>query len=198
MSTKPTSRPFNIEGEVGSAIRLLFDGLTDSQNAISKLAQNHSNTVQNVSLIQAIVQQVGSTATAITVLKQVHLWLDAYNSITGQFTSSQPASTDLSDSQAMARYAYVNVTTANYAMTTADRIVGINYAAPVSITLPDAMQMTPGTMIVVKDESGAADTNNITLMPVAGQTIEGAATQVLNVGYDVRRMYSNGSSWFLF
>ena len=61
---------------------------------------------------------------------------------------------------------YTAITTATYAITDAELVVGtnifgVNYAGAVAITLPDNISSTK--IIVVNDESGAAGANNITL-----------------------------------
>ena len=72
-------------------------------------------------------------------------------------------------------------------------IVGVNFSGAVSLTLP-AVQS--GRIIHIKDESGAAATNNITITPASG-TIDGAASIVLNISYGAYTLYSNGSNWFV-
>ncbi len=99
---------------------------------------------------------------------------------------------------AVSTVSYHSVTSSSYSATATDRIIGVNFAGAVAITLISAASVAAGTVVTVKDESGSAATNNITVSPQGGQTIEGAASQVLNANYDVRRMYSNGSTkWFL-
>jgi hypothetical protein len=55
-----------------------------------------------------------------------------------------------------------------------------------------------GRIIIVKDESGAAATNNITIATEGAETIDGAATQVITANYGVGRFYSDGTNWFSF
>ena len=152
-----------------------------------------------------------------------HEFLTAYNAATGTFSAAQPAFTDISGvattgqigtgTPAAGKYVdggtgawtalpvvnnYHSVTSASYSSTASDRIIGVNYAGSVSVSLINASSVPPGTIIVVKDESGNAGTNNITINPQSGQTIEGASNQLIVSGYDDRRMYSNGSNaWFL-
>jgi len=61
---------------------------------------------------------------------------------------------------------YTAITTDTYAITDAELVVGtnifgVNYAGAVAITLPDNIASTK--IIVVNDESGDSNTNNITL-----------------------------------
>jgi hypothetical protein len=99
---------------------------------------------------------------------------------------------NIPDYTGSAAVAYHQVTSASYAASAGDRTIGVNYAGAVAITLASAASVPAGAVVVVKDESGNAGTNNITISP----SIDGV-TQVLKVGYDVRRMYSNGTNWFL-
>ncbi len=51
---------------------------------------------------------------------------------------------------------------------------------------------------LIKDESGGAATNNITIATTSSQTIDGASTKVINTNYGVARVFSNGSNWFTY
>ena len=65
----------------------------------------------------------------------------------------------------------------------------------ITITLPDATSTT-GTF-VVKDESGGAATNNITLAMQGSQKFDGSTTHpVISANYGFLCFYSNGSNWF--
>lgn len=75
----------------------------------------------------------------------------------------------------------------------ADYYVGVtSTAAPRTITLPAARD---GRVIIVKDQSGAAGTNNITVVPASG-TIDGAANYVINSNYGLKGFISDGTNWF--
>lgn len=67
--------------------------------------------------------------------------------------------------------------------------------APRTITLPTAIG-APGKLYIIKDESGVAATNNITVATTSGQTIDNAASKSLNTNYGFLRVYSNGANWF--
>lgn len=72
------------------------------------------------------------------------------------------------------------VTTTPYTATASDEVLLINMAvaSAVSIFLPNSAAYK---RYVIKDLKGDAGTNNVTITPFAGQTIDGAATLVLNV-----------------
>lgn len=65
-----------------------------------------------------------------------------------------------------------------------------------TVTLKDATTLDSGQTYVIKDEAGTAGTNNITIATTGGQTIDGAATKVINTNYGSMKLYSNGSNWY--
>jgi hypothetical protein len=50
---------------------------------------------------------------------------------------------------------------------------------------------------MIKDESGSAATNNITISTEGSENIDGATTAVLAEDYGNRTIYSDGSNWFI-
>jgi hypothetical protein len=64
-----------------------------------------------------------------------------------------------------------------------------------TVTLPLAGGMT-NHVYVIKDESGAAATYNITINAAGGGTIDGTSSKVINTNYGVIEVYSNGSQYF--
>jgi hypothetical protein len=92
------------------------------------------------------------------------------------------------------------ISDANYTVSSNDDII-VGYATLTAarvVTLPDAISPA-ARYLVVKDESGACSViNTLTLTPVGGQTVDGAATKVINVAYGVARLYNNGVNWFTF
>lgn len=86
--------------------------------------------------------------------------------------------------------------TLNYTALSSDRrICYTALAAARTVTLPAASSMT-GKVITVKDEAGAAATNNITVSVASAGTIDGASTSVINTNYGFKTYYSNGTQWF--
>ena len=80
-------------------------------------------------------------------------------------------------------------------------IVGVtSTAAARTVTLATAlMNDSPDArVVIVKDESGAAGTNNITVATEGSETIDGSATVVISANYGVARLYSDGANWFTF
>ena len=78
-------------------------------------------------------------------------------------------------------------------------IIGVtSTAAARTITLPLANSVPAGWQTTIKDESGGALTNNITIARAGSDTIDGAASNVIALNYGSRTLYSDGvSKWFL-
>jgi len=91
--------------------------------------------------------------------------------------------------------AYVPVTGAAYSAKAGDRVIGINRAGAVTVTLPTA-EARPGCACTIKDESGAAATNNITIATEGSETIDGSATDTIRFNYGAKTYYSDGANWF--
>ena len=90
---------------------------------------------------------------------------------------------------------HVTVTSATYTGKAGDRMIGVNRAGAVTVTLPTA-QLRPGRRYAVKDEFGAAATNNITVATEGSETIDGSATDTISDNYGSKTYYSDGSNWF--
>lgn len=70
-------------------------------------------------------------------------------------------------------------------------------AAAYTLTLKTA-DMIAGRMYIVMDESGAANTHNITIDTEGAELINGAASVAITTAYGAKHVYSNGSNWFAF
>ena len=65
-----------------------------------------------------------------------------------------------------------------------------------TITLPAIAAMAAGAVLVIKDESGAATTYDITIDGNASETIDGAGTLVIDANYGSARLIARGTAWF--
>lgn len=85
----------------------------------------------------------------------------------------------------------------DYYLTGAEYLVSItNTGAPRTVHLPPAADTT-GQVFVIKDESGGAGTNNITVQPGdSGETLDGAASVAISTNYDKLYVYSDGTNYF--
>jgi len=77
-----------------------------------------------------------------------------------------------------------------YTALSTDYVLAVSVAAPANIILP----VSPlGTVFVVKDSDGDAQTNPITV--TASTTIDGAASYVINVNYASITLVFTGTEW---
>lgn len=65
-----------------------------------------------------------------------------------------------------------------------------------TIALPLAATAGSGKIFIIKDESGSAGTNNLTIDPNSVETIDGALTYVISTNYGKATIYSDGTNWF--
>jgi hypothetical protein len=84
-----------------------------------------------------------------------------------------------------------NVNTTPYNVLTSDYMMSVNVGGASSVVLPISVT---GTVFVVKDDSGVASVNNITIT-ATGANIDGVASQVINVNRGSFTMVFNGSQW---
>ena len=100
-----------------------------------------------------------------------------------------------------------NVTTvsaATYDLLVDDKILHVTYTttgAVTSLTLPTAQcddASDYGRVITIKDAAGNSNTNNITVDTEGSETIDGAATLVLDVDYVSYDLYCENDDWFLY
>ena len=85
-----------------------------------------------------------------------------------------------------------NVTTTPFNVVLGDYFLAVNVAGPASVVLPAAAPI--GTVFVVKDTSGLAATNNITIT-ATGSTIDGAANFVLATNYGSVTFVRTSTEW---
>lgn len=84
------------------------------------------------------------------------------------------------------------VTTPEYTATAEDYFLCVDTAtAPVAITLPTGIL---GTVYIVKDCTGNADTNNITVAGTGGESVD-SSTATINTPYGSLSFIFNGTEW---
>jgi len=66
---------------------------------------------------------------------------------------------------------------------------------PVSITMPGLH--IDGTIFEIKDKTGTANTNNITVTSLDGDLIDNSASFVMNVNWQALTLISDGVNWFV-
>lgn len=110
-------------------------------------------------------------------------------------TLAQGTSDGFLDFECGFRFDHTVVTGSSYAVDTGfpDYFVFINFAGAVAITLPPP---TNGRQVSIKDISGLAATNVITVLPNSGELIDGQSSQLLNTNYAGKVFCSDGNNWF--
>ena len=75
----------------------------------------------------------------------------------------------------------ITTVTGNYSITLDDYFLAVlNTNSPWTLTLPLSADIPNGKTFIVKDESGGAGANNITVQATAPETIDGQASKVIN------------------
>ena len=77
-----------------------------------------------------------------------------------------------------------------------DVILGVSGTSAIDIRLPSAGDYSAGQNFTVKDESGAANIKNITILASGSQTIDGVASIILESPFAAVNIYSNGTDKF--
>jgi len=95
-------------------------------------------------------------------------------------------------------YAYTNVNSTPYVVLTTDLYLSVDSSGgAITVQLPNAA--TSGKVYIVKDRTGSAATNNITVTTVGGAVnIDGATTFVMNTAYESINVIGNGSTYEIF
>lgn len=81
--------------------------------------------------------------------------------------------------------------------TVADMYIGCNTAAAVAVNLPAAATAGAGKMYIIKDETGQALTNNITITPNGSEKIDTAGNYVIANNFQSITLVCDGSNWFI-
>jgi len=87
---------------------------------------------------------------------------------------------------------------ANYNIIKSDCYIGVtSTSAARSLTLPPIISVFLNAMMIIKDESGGAAANNITINCFGADTIEGVTNKIINSNYGVLRLVRGPTQWFL-
>lgn len=91
------------------------------------------------------------------------------------------------------------VTSASYTILATDTLVGVNYAGDVTLTLPEiggAEDPGEGNLLIIKDESGEAGNNNITVNCSGSDTMDGTVftSATLDTDGQAIKIYHDGTS----
>lgn len=107
--------------------------------------------------------------------------------------------TDISDALTLLGqqvYGTTPVASTPYVPVAADSLILVNFAGAVAINLPLASSRS-GYPLAIKDISGAASTNNITINKNTTDTIEGLSSIVINADYGGYYLVPVSGGWII-
>lgn len=82
----------------------------------------------------------------------------------------------------------------DYTVSPSNEFVSVDtQTSPIAIELPIQIGMT----VVIKDVTGNAGTNNITITPISG-LIDGASSVVISNNYNSLSLFCDGINWSIF
>jgi hypothetical protein len=187
-----------ITGDISNAMMLGY-GITNSRSNVVRLGRGDQN------IIMGITSDIADNGNRIQVLGTAYIsdTLKLPNIIAKTDTASyKPMVVDASGNVFkmggwnLPQIARTAVNDAGYSALVSDYLIAYtSLTAARTVTLPAATGMN-NHILIVKDESGAAGTYNISVNVTAGGSIDGAASKVLSTNYGVIEVYSNGSQWF--
>lgn len=94
---------------------------------------------------------------------------------------------------------YKHVTTSiDYTVLLTDNYIGTVPVPPIAIiiTLPSVASAAIGKEYIIKDQIGGANVGTeVTITPQIGETIDGAATEILSIPYSSRTIRCTGNGW---
>ena len=82
------------------------------------------------------------------------------------------------------------VVSSSYTASGTDGYIGVNFSGSVAISLPAG---TTNQYLIIKDESGAAAVNNITITANGSETIDGGSSAIININYGLFRLWFNNN-----
>ena len=86
-----------------------------------------------------------------------------------------------------------------YTVKVADKIISCKTSTgAITLQLQAANLAGDGKLYIIKDEDGSAATNNITILPAAGETIDGESELIVSNDDGSASIYSNGENFFIF
>jgi hypothetical protein len=93
-------------------------------------------------------------------------------------------------------FAVRRTATAGNVSTDDEVIIGVTDTSSARTVQLSSSDNVAGRLLIVKDESGAAGTNNITISTEGAETIDGQSTVTITADYGSKKFYSNGTDWF--
>lgn len=190
----PTAGNINVVG--GNNINIVGNPGTSTLTASVSGTTNHSLQLGNAggSLNQLGVATNGQIPIGSAGADPVLATLTPGNGIT--ITNGAGSITISASGQAF--YAYTNVNTTPYVVLLTDEFLSVDCSGgPITVQLPNTP--TTGQSWIIKDRTGNAQINNITVTTVGGvKTIDGVTSYVMNTKLSSIEVIYNGTNYEIF
>jgi hypothetical protein len=178
---------------IGSILRPLADGNGQVGEITTRVGEGWFKDVLNLGSLTAdrVVVSNASKNLASSSVSSTELGY-----LSGVTSSVQ---TQLADKEKKGYYTRITKS-ANYSVATTDDYIGCNTSGgAVTLSLPAANTVGSGKRYIIKDEGGAATTNNIFVAPNGTDKIDGVnASESLVVNYESITLVCNGvDAWFI-
>lgn len=92
-------------------------------------------------------------------------------------------------------YTTTFVVTTPFTISGGEEVLLIDLPTPASVILPTGAGVHAGRAYYIKDYSGLAKQNPITITAAGGKTIDGGPTAFLGVGYSHIQVVYDGTNW---
>jgi hypothetical protein len=141
---------------------------------------------------------VGSVASVVSIASTGQIGSTVITGGSG-ITVTPGANTITISGSGVIVFNYTNVNTTPYVVGSTDEYLSVDSSgAPITVELPNAAPST-GRVYYIKDRTGSAGTNNITITTVGGAvTIDGSTSFVMNTNYEAVNVIFNGTNYEIF
>lgn len=176
--------------QAGAASYRIYRGTTSGGENVYYTATTNSFTDTGAASTAGTVPS--PTASVAKVSPSGNSWFNGGN--VGFGTATPTATLSLGGGMAINRR---SISDTNYTAVASDYMIAYTgLSAPRTVTLPTASASNNNQTYIIKDQTGNAGTSNITIQGTGGQTIDNAATKVINTAWGSVQVYTNGSAWF--
>jgi len=175
-------------------------GLTDQVTGVLPVANGGTNSSTALNNNRVMVSSTGAIAEAAAITGNRALASDANGiPVAATTTDTELGYVNGVTSAIQTQFDNIrairgNVSISSDVTLTDQRLHLVNTSAARSLALPAA---AADLYLVVKDVTGSAQTNNITLTTPGAETIDGGATYVMDANYDSVTVVSDGTNFFL-
>ncbi|NBP01338.1 MAG: hypothetical protein EBU90_14580 [Proteobacteria bacterium] len=161
--------------------RITFSGMGDA-NSFRDSARIVATAAENITNGSSAGNLLFLTTSSLSTVPQIRMIIDSAGDTKFQ--------TGITVKSLHNQSGTINVSISDY-------YIGCNTAAPVTINLPAAATAGIGKTYIIKDETGQALTNNITVNPAVGENIDTASGYLIANGFQSITLVCDGSNWFM-